>query len=33
MRDVPPAVDIEAYTTVVVWCETFSEFITAAKYR
>ena len=31
--DVPPAVDIEAYTTVVVWCETFSEFISAAKYR
>ena len=31
--DVPPTVDIEAYTTVVVWCETFSEFISAAKYR
>ncbi len=31
--DVPSAVDIEAYTTVVVWCETFSEFISAAKYR
>jgi hypothetical protein len=31
--DVPPAVDIEAYTTVVVWCETFGEFISAAKYR
>ena len=28
----PPAVDIEAYTTVVVWCETFGEFISAAKY-
>ena len=33
MMDVPPAVDIEAYTTVVVWCETFGEFITAAQYR
>ncbi|WP_422371410.1 DM13 domain-containing protein [Hoeflea sp.] len=31
--DVPPSVDIEAYTTVVVWCESFGEFITAAKYR
>ena len=31
--DVPPVVDVEAYTTVVVWCETFSEFISAAKYR
>jgi hypothetical protein len=31
--DVPPAVDIETYTTVVVWCETFGKFISAAKYR
>lgn len=31
--DVPPNVDIEAYTTVVVWCETFGEFISAARYR
>lgn len=30
---VPPGVDVEAYTTVVIWCETFSEFISAAKYR
>lgn len=30
---VPEGVDIAAYTTVVVWCETFSEFISAAKYR
>lgn len=29
----PEGVDIEAYTTVVVWCESFGEFITAAKYR
>lgn len=28
-RNVNPA----SYTTVVVWCETFSQFITAAKYR
>ena len=31
--DVPPSVDVEAYNTVLVWCETFSEFITAAQYR
>jgi Electron transfer DM13 len=29
----PAGVDPAAYTTVVVWCETFSEFITAARYR
>lgn len=29
----PAAVDPAGYTTVVVWCETFSEFITAAAYR
>ncbi len=26
-------IDVNAYTTVVVWCEAFGEFITAAKYR
>lgn len=31
--DVPSHIDIERYNTVVVWCETFNEFITAAKYR
>ncbi len=31
--DVPDGVDVREYTTVVVWCEAFSEFITAAKYR
>ena len=31
--DVPPGIDINAYDTVVVWCETFGEFITAARYR
>lgn len=29
----PPGVDVTQYTTVLVWCETFSEFISAAKYR
>lgn len=31
--DIPPDVDVEAYTTVLVWCEAFSEFIAAAQYR
>lgn len=29
----PDGVELEAYTTVLVWCEAFGEFITAAKYR
>lgn len=29
----PAGTDLSAYTTVVVWCETFREFISAAKYR
>ncbi|WP_379553687.1 DM13 domain-containing protein [Qipengyuania sp. DGS5-3] len=33
LLDVPAGVDVSEYTTVVVWCETFGEFITAAKYR
>ena len=31
--DVPDDIDIAQYNTVLVWCETFGEFITAAKYR
>jgi len=31
--DVPEDVDINAYNTVLVWCESFGEFITAAKYK
>ena len=30
---VPENVDPARYTTVIVWCESFSQFITAAKYR
>ncbi|SHM32105.1 Electron transfer DM13 [Roseovarius litoreus] len=30
---VPEGVDLDAYTTVLVWCEAFGEFITAAAYR
>ena len=29
----PAGTDVTAYNTVVVWCETFNEFITAARYR
>lgn len=31
--EVPADVNIDDYTTVLVWCEAFGEFITAAKYR
>jgi len=30
---VPQSIDVSQYDTVVVWCETFSMFISAAKYR
>jgi hypothetical protein len=30
---VPPSVDPSAYSAVVIWCERFGQFITAAKYR
>ncbi len=30
---VPDGVDISRYDTLVVWCETFSQFISAAKYH
>jgi hypothetical protein len=30
---VPESVDTSRYNTVIVWCETFSQFITAAKYQ
>ncbi|NVE95579.1 DM13 domain-containing protein [Altererythrobacter lutimaris] len=33
LLDVPEGVDVSEYTTVVVWCETFGEFITAGQYR
>jgi len=30
---IPASVDPSAYTTVIVWCESFEQFITAARYR
>lgn len=29
----PASVDPSAYSAVIVWCETFNQFITAARYR
>lgn len=31
--DVPPTVNVDDYTTVVVWCERFAQFISAGQYR
>ncbi len=31
--DIPQDLDPAAYTTVLIWCEAFGEFITAARYR
>ncbi|MEO1331260.1 MAG: DM13 domain-containing protein [Pseudomonadota bacterium] len=31
--ELPAGTDVESFNTVLVWCEAFSEFITAAKYR
>ena len=33
LLDVPEGVDVTAYNTVLIWCEAFGEFITAAQYR
>ncbi|NNC47334.1 MAG: DM13 domain-containing protein [Sphingomonas sp.] len=33
LLDIPKGVDIERFTTVVIWCESFNEFITAGQYR
>jgi hypothetical protein len=30
---VPAGIDVTKFTTVIVWCEAFSQFITAARYR
>lgn len=31
--ELPEGIDPDAYTTVIVWCEAFGQFITAAAYR
>lgn len=30
---IPDGIDAANYTTVIVWCETFGQFITSARYR
>lgn len=30
---VPPSIDPSSFNTVIVWCESFSQFITAAEYQ
>ena len=30
---VPASIDVARYDTVIVWCESFRQFITAARYR
>lgn len=31
--ELPPGVDPSRFNTVIVWCESFRQFITAARYR
>ena len=31
--DVPPGIDPSNFASVIVWCESFGEFITSAEYR
>ena len=31
--DLPAGTDVTAYNTLLIWCEAFGEFITAAKYQ
>ena len=31
--DVPPGIDPSNFTSVIVWCEAFGQFITSARYR
>jgi len=33
LLEIPPQVDVTDYTTALIWCEAFGEFITAVKYR
>ena len=33
MLDIPGGVDVTQFNTVLIWCEAFGEFITAAQYR
>jgi hypothetical protein len=30
---IPEGIDVSAYNSVIIWCEAFGQFITAAKYK
>lgn len=30
---VPPGIDVSRYGTVIIWCESFGQFISSAKYQ
>ena len=31
--EVPAGIDVRAHNTVVIWCEAFDQFISAAEYQ
>ncbi len=31
--DIPKSINIDNYSSIIIWCETFGEFITAAEYN
>lgn len=31
--DVPPGTDLSAFNSIIIWCESFGQFITSARYR
>ncbi len=33
LLEVPENINVDDFSTVIVWCESFGEFITAAKYK
>jgi hypothetical protein len=33
IAEVPEGLNVDDFNTVVVWCEAFSQFISAARYR
>lgn len=33
MLAIPPSIDASQYSAAIVWCESFGQFITAAKYQ
>ncbi len=31
--EIPEDIDVSSYTSIIIWCEAFGEFITAARYQ